>query len=83
VYVTAGAMLAEAALLALVAALVLALAQITEPWVAALVVGVALAIVGALLIVKGIGALRNMTPVPERALASLREDKEWIAREIA
>jgi hypothetical protein len=82
-FVTVGAMLAEAALLALVAALVLALAQIMEPWVAALVVGVALAIVGALLIGKGLGALRNMTPVPERALASLREDREWIAQEIA
>ena len=65
----------------LVAALVLALALVLAPWLAALLVG------GGLVVVAGLAALvgrastrRAVPPVPEEAIAGVREDVEVVKR---
>ncbi|MCP2256353.1 putative Holin-X, holin superfamily III [Streptoalloteichus tenebrarius] len=64
---------------ALVAALVLVLALVMPAWVAALVVGVVLLLVGAVL---GLSARQQVRragpPVPEEAVTGLRQDVETI-----
>jgi hypothetical protein len=66
--------------LTLLAAVVLALAEVMEPWLAALVVGVVLAIVGAVLLQ---GAKKKLQPSQldmSRTRSSVRSDAEVLAR---
>jgi hypothetical protein len=58
------------------------LAQIMEPWLAVLIVGVVVAIVGLLLVQKGLSALKNFSLVPEKTIETLKEDKEWAQQQM-
>jgi hypothetical protein len=80
--ITVGGFIANAALLAFTAALVLGLAEFMAPWLAALIVSLGLALVAGLLIAKGVKALREMDPVPEQTVTTLKEDKEWLTRQL-
>lgn len=82
VVISAGGMLANAALLALLAAIVLGLSQFMAAWVAALLVSVVVGIIAALLIWKGVATLKEMNPAPEQTLTTLKEDKEWLTRQM-
>jgi uncharacterized membrane protein YqjE len=82
-WIAIGAVLANAALLALVAAVILGLSEFMEPWLAALLVAGAVAIIAALLVGKGLSALKEMNPVPERTVATIKEDKEWLAQQLS
>ncbi|WP_199433022.1 phage holin family protein [Qaidamihabitans albus] len=81
-----GGLLAAAGILALyggaalVAGLVLALARRLPPWLAALVAGGGLTVVAAVLGACGALGLRNITPVPEEALAQAEETAETVRR---
>lgn len=77
-----GGVLANAALLTLVATLVLALAQVMDTWLAALIVGVGLAIVAALLVWYGIDKLKAIDPAPRRTIETMKENKEWLTQQI-
>ncbi|HWD06813.1 MAG TPA: phage holin family protein [Amycolatopsis sp.] len=79
----AAGMLAFFGVAVLIAAAVLALALVLPGWLAAVLVG------AALLLVAGIGALagkkttaRATPPVPEEAMAGVREDVDTIRREV-
>jgi hypothetical protein len=73
-----GATLANAALLSLVAALVLGLSYFMEAWLAALLVGLGVGIIAALMAWSGIQALRSIEPLPEQTL-----DKEWLTHQVS
>ena len=77
-----GGAIAYAALLFILAAIAVGLAQIMEPWLAVLIVGVVVAIVGFILVQKGMNALKHMNFVPEKTIATLKEDKEWAQQQI-
>jgi len=77
-----GGAIAYAALLFILAAIAVGLAQIMEPWLAVLLVGVVVAIVGLILVQKGMNALKHMNFVPEKTIATLKEDKEWAQQQI-
>jgi hypothetical protein len=80
--IVVGGFLANAALLAFTAALIIGLGQVMDLWLAALIVSALFALIAALLIAKGIAALKAMNPVPEQTLTTLREDKEWLAQQM-
>jgi uncharacterized membrane protein YqjE len=82
VLILVGAFLANAALLSLVAALIIGLSYFMEGWVAALLVGIVLAVAAALLVASGIQALKQMSALPQQSLTSLKEDKEWLKRQM-
>ena len=66
--------------LALAAAIILALAKVVEPWLAALIVGLAITLVGALLL---IGARKKLLPPHieiDRTRAAVRNDVDVLAR---
>jgi xanthine/uracil permease len=69
-----------AGLLVLLAAAVLALAQWLEPWLAALVVGIVVVIIGVLLLLAGKQKLHPEQLKPERSAESLRRDKDVLVR---
>lgn len=74
----AGLMIAVVALLVLVEALVVALANFMPPAMAALLVGVALALIAFLLIHQGQSALRPRSLALPRTMESMRDDKDLV-----
>ena len=67
------------ALAALTAALILLLALAIPGWVAALVVALIWAAVGAFLALKGRDKVKEASPpVPEQTVETVKEDIEWL-----
>jgi predicted phage tail protein len=76
---TGGAVL-YAGFLTLLAAAVLALALVVEPWLAALIVGGAVTLIGLVMVMKGKKALEPSDLKPRRTVESLRQDKDVLMR---
>lgn len=71
----AGAILLFLGLATLIATAVLGLATVLDPWLAALIVAVAVLVVGGVLAAVGASKAKNAAPpVPERTVASVRSD---------
>lgn len=71
----AAALLAFFAFATLVATAVLALTLVFQPWLAALIIGVALLVLAGIVALVGVRMLKKgMPPVPTAALESLKED---------
>jgi len=77
-----GGAIAYAALILILAAVAVGLAQIMEPWLAVLIVGIVVAIIGFILVQKGISALKNLSLVPQKTIETLKEDKEWAQQQM-
>jgi uncharacterized membrane protein YqjE len=82
VYVVAGGVVAYAALLCLLATIILALANVMPGWAAALLVTVVVAIVAAMLISKGLAALRRTDLAPRQTVETLKEDVRWAKQQV-
>jgi Putative Actinobacterial Holin-X, holin superfamily III len=67
-------------LLAMLAAAVLGLATVLQPWLAALAIGAAVAVIGIVLVVAGIRSMDPSTLKPSRTAESLRRDRDVITR---
>ncbi|MFW5943089.1 MAG: phage holin family protein [Chloroflexota bacterium] len=77
-----GGAVAYAGLLALVYAAILGLGEVVGNGWSALIVGVVVAGIGYLLLQKGLSDLKRVDPVPQRTLETLREDQEWMKRQV-
>jgi len=80
--VAAGGALVHAGVLALMTTLIVALAQAVPLWLSALIVGVVIGGGGALLLQRGLKALKRLGPLPEQTIQTLKEDlarakEEW------
>jgi hypothetical protein len=72
-----------AGFLGLSAALVLLLVEAgLNPWIAALIVGIVLTAVGAVLIGRGLNGLRTLNLAPRRTMETIRDDAEWAKEQI-
>lgn len=67
-------------LLAMLAAAVLGLSTVLHPWLAALVIGAAVTVIGIILVLVGMRALDPSTLKPARTAESLRKDKDVLTR---
>jgi hypothetical protein len=76
--IAAGGLLLVAALLVLLQALVLALSKLMDPTWAALLVGVSVAVLGALLVRMGMKAISLGGLAPSRTTRQLKKDAELI-----
>jgi uncharacterized membrane protein YqjE len=75
-FLAAGGAIAYAGLLAIVAAVIIMLAQAGMAWwAAALLVGVVVAGLGGFLVMQGISALKNEDLVPRETIEALKEDR--------
>ena len=82
VVIGVGAALGLAALMAGTAAMVLLLIQLNVmPWIAAVIVAAALAIIGGLLVQARLRAMRRRTVVPVETVESIKETAQWIKKE--
>jgi hypothetical protein len=77
VSLAAGGMVAFAGVLFLVLAATLGLATVVEPWLAALIVGGVIAIIGWIMVAVGKRKLSAQALQPRRTIGTLQEDKEW------
>jgi hypothetical protein len=79
----AGGLVAYAGLLAIIAAAIVLLADLGVPlWVSALIVGVVVAVVGYLLVQRGISALKRQDLTPHQTIQSIKEDTQWAKEQI-
>ena len=81
-FLAMGGAIAYAGFLVLLATAVIVLMNVIPLWAAALVVGLVVAVIGYFLVQKGLTALREMDLTPHETIESLREDKEWLQRQI-
>jgi fatty acid desaturase len=81
-FLAAGAAVAYAGLLAILAAIIIGLSTIMPAWLAALLVGVIVAGVGYLLVQKGQSDLKRQNLMPHQTLQSLKEDSEWMKEQL-
>lgn len=70
------------ALQALVAAAIIGLSFVLEWWLAALVVGVALAIVGGIVLARGLSNVKGENLAPRRTIESLKGNAVWARQEV-
>jgi hypothetical protein len=80
--IAVGGAVAYAGVLAIVAALIVLLADFIALWLAALVIGVALAGIGYVLIQQQLAALKQLDPSPRATVETLKEDKEWVKEQM-
>jgi VIT1/CCC1 family predicted Fe2+/Mn2+ transporter len=79
----AGGAVAYAGFLAILAAIIALLVEAAglSWWGAALLVGIVVAIVGGVLVMKGISALKSANLTPRETLESLKEDAQWARKQ--
>jgi hypothetical protein len=58
------------------------LSHMTSGWLAPLIVGFIVAIIGYAMVQKALNTLKSEPLVPERTAESLREDKDWLERKV-
>ena len=75
---SAAAMCGYFALLCLTATVILLLAQVMPPWVAALIVSIAYGVVAGAMAIAGKKKLDNVqAPLPTQTIETVKEDVEW------
>lgn len=78
----AGGLILFVAVQALVATAIIALASVVDWWLAALIVAVAVAVVGALVLSRGLSNLRGENLKPRRTIDSLRGNAQWAKEQL-
>ena len=89
--IATGGAVAYAGALLLLAGVTVALALVLDGigmdvhgwWVAPLIVGGIVAAIGYSMINKGVAAMKRTSPVPEKTVQSLQEDKQWLANKVS
>jgi hypothetical protein len=77
-----GGAVGYAAFLSVMAAAIIGLGRVIPVWVAALVVGVVVAVVAWWLISSALRALRETDVVPRRTVETLKEDAQWMKDQV-
>jgi len=83
-FLAAGGAVAYAGLLAIIAAIIIGLAQAgLEWWVSALLVGVVVAAIGGYLVSRGLNNLKQEDLTPHQTVETVKEDAQWIRKRAA
>lgn len=83
VFVAAGGLVAYAGLLALIAAAVLGLASVIDPWLSALIIGGVVTLIGVILLMRGLEEMKSLRPVPKRTVRNLQSDAETVKENLS
>jgi len=81
-FLAVGGAVGYLALLALTAAVILLLSQYIRPWLAALVVGLLIAVAAYFMVTSALAKLSKTDPVPRETIETLKEDAEWLKKEM-
>jgi Putative Actinobacterial Holin-X, holin superfamily III len=75
--IAVGGAVVYAGFLAVEAAIIVLLAKIIDWWLAALIVGVGVGLIGYMLVQRGRTALKQADLAPRQTIETLKEDVEW------
>jgi heme A synthase len=81
-YLVLGGAVAYAALLALLAAIIISLANVMPWWLAALVVAIVVGIIAGVLVSKALAALKKTEVAPRQTVETLKEDAQWAKQQM-
>lgn len=81
-YIAAGALIGLVGFIFLMLAATWLLDKWVQQWLAALIVGAALALIAAILALSGRNQLRASNLKPEQTIETLKEDREWASQQI-
>jgi hypothetical protein len=82
-FLAVGGLIVYAGLLAIIAAAIVLLAENgVSWWLSALLVGVVVAVIGYVIVQKGIAALKREDLAPRQTIESLKEDTQWAKEQI-
>ncbi len=81
-YLVLGGAVAYASLLALVATIIILLANVMPWWAAALLVAVVIGIIAAVLVSKALTALKQTNLAPRQTVETLKEDAQWAKQQM-
>ncbi len=81
-YLLLGGAVAYASLLALLATIIMALANVMPWWAAALVVAVVVGVIAAVLVSKALTALKQTNLAPRQTVETLKEDAQWAKQQM-
>ena len=82
-FLVVGGAVGYAALLAVLAASVIGLANFIPTWASALVVGIVVGIVAFILISSALKSLKQTEFSPRETVKSLKEDAEWLKNQVS
>jgi hypothetical protein len=83
VLIVAGGVIAYSGLLAIVAAIVLGLVRLgVTPWLAALVAGIGVAVLGYVLLQQGLSGLKRDPLTPEQTIDTIKENAQWAKNQV-
>lgn len=80
--VAIGGLVLFVALQALAATAILALANVVQPWLAALIVAVVLALIGIVVLARGLANIRSESLAPTRTMDTLRDNTRWAKEQL-
>jgi hypothetical protein len=82
-FLAVGGLIVYTGLLAIIAAVIVLLAQNgVSWWLSALLVGVFVTVIGYVIVQKGIAALKREDLAPRQTIESLKEDTQWAKEQI-
>jgi len=76
-FLAVGGAIAYAGLLAVIAAVIMILANFIAWWLSALIVGLAVAAAGYFLVRRGLDAIKQIDFAPKQTIRTIKEDVEW------
>jgi hypothetical protein len=78
-----GGAVGYAAALAMIAGIILLVAQFIPAWLSALIVGAAIGAVAYFMISSALEKLRKTDPMPRNTIETLKEDAKWLKKEVS
>lgn len=82
-YLVVGGAVGYAAALALMAALIIGLASFIPAWAAALIVGVIVGVAAFMMISSALDSLKKMEVTPHETVETLKEDAQWLKKQVS
>jgi hypothetical protein len=76
-FLAIGGAIAYAGLLAVIAAIIIGLANFIAWWLSALIVGIVVAATGYFLVRKGLSAIKEIDFTPKQTIKTIKEDVAW------
>jgi hypothetical protein len=83
-FLVVGGAVAYAALLAFIAALIIGLGNLlANYWLAALIVGIVVAVAAVVMILSALSALKNTGITPTQTVETIKEDAQWLKDQVS
>jgi len=81
-YLAVGGFVGYAGLLAIIAGVILAMANFMPAWLAAIIVGAIIGVVSYVLVSSALTELRNMEMAPTETVETIKEDARWLKNQV-